>query len=90
MYEKVIHRKFITYNIEMQFSYSIFIKIYNIGNIWKLKTIDKINNKRIMCNKNFFGVGFCNFKYLILFLMLFILFFYNYFNLITFTKINYY
>ena len=33
----------------------------------------------------FVGVGFCNFKYLILFLMLFILYFYNYFNLITST-----
>ena len=69
----------------MQVSYSICTKIKNIGNIWKFKTRDRINNKRIMCNKNFVGVGFCNFKYLILFLMLFIVFFYNYFNLITST-----
>lgn len=51
MYEKFIHRKFSTYNIEMQVSYSICTKIYKIKNIWRIKKINRINNKRIMFKK---------------------------------------
>ena len=47
-YEKIIHRKFSTYNMGMQVPYSVCAKIQKKRNIWKIKKRNRNDIEGIM------------------------------------------